>query len=487
MNFIINGFHEETFFPLISRTLKYFNVKHIHLTYNRLKLDAPSNADAFFYAVKDLAIGKYDVMWDDVTPLDEDIVEKMNDCEVVALKMMDRHSLSIEPPLSYDERKRIYLKHLRYWNHVIEKNNIDLFLSSSPPHEVYDFVIYCLCKIKKIPTVLFFQTSIADTITIMEDWKVNNIDIKHEYQKLLEKYQFVDESSIFLSGRFERDFKFNTEKKNPVRFEMLRKKPKTSVMNNIMPLLAKLTFRRFLLLVKNSSLLIQGIVSHVNYVDRIIKGKKALKFYRDNVLEPDLSQKYIYFPLHLQPEATTSPMASVYVEQVLIAQMLSYYLPDDVYIYVKENPFQVAARRNIKFYKELLEISQVRFISDSFSTYDLIDNSLSVATATGTAGLEALYRCKPVLMFGYNFYQYARGVFQIKSGIDCQKALNEVITNRFRPSIKDIKIFLKALEHTTIEGYIDVDYRKDTRVNDEISNENIFRVLVNKIKSVCHL
>ena len=480
MNFIINGFHKKIFFPLVSEVLRHFNVKYAHLTYTELKLGVPSGMEAIYHNVKDLTTGNYDNNWDKVTPLGEDIIERMNDCEVVVLKMMDR----LPYELSYDERKRLYLKHLRYWNYIISKNKIDLFLSSSPPHEIYDFIIYCLCKLKKIPTIFFFQVPLTDTVTMMRDWKTNITAVQSKYCKLLREYRNFDQSKILLTGRLKKYFELYRGDKDTQPFYSLKKEISHKVINNLLSLAINLKFKRFLLLMREPNLLFRSIFT---YGARVLLDNKLARFRKKNCAKINLSKKYIYLPLHFQPELSTSPLAGAYVNQILIAQMIAYYLPKNIYIYVKENPSQTAIGRSIEFYKELLKIPQVRFVPDSFNTFVLIKNSLAVATATGTVGLEALHRCKPVLMFGHNFYQYAKGIFQIKSNSDCQNAINRILKDGYKPTIKDFKIFLVALEDATIEGYINVDYIKDTCLTDKISNRNILRKLIKEIELVCHL
>ena len=365
--------------------------------------------------------------------------------------------------------------------YIIEKNKIDLFISSSIPHETYDFIIYSLCKLKKIQTIFLHQTNILDTIFMMDDLNFNSSRIKNKYQELLKKYKFSTKKKIILAERFQKDFDLNTTKNKSMRTEMLRKKPSLSIGNNLISLLANVQASRFLTVIKTPDFLIQGIANHFNYITRLRTGKKIAKFYSRNTIKTNLTNKYIYFPLHLQPEASTSPMAGAFVNQILIAQMIAYYLPKDIYIYIKENPHQNMMRRSMQFYKELLQIPQVRFVPTSFNTYDLIDHSLAVATATGTAGLEALYRCKSVLMFGHNYYQYAKGIFLIKNNLDCQRALNKIIFKNVRPKTEDIKLFLKSLESNTTEGYIDVNYKKYTHISEKINNENIFKDLSKKI------
>ena len=59
---------------------------------------------------------------------------------------------------------------------------------------------------------------------------------------------------------------------------------------------------------------------------------------------------------------------------------------------------------------------------------------------------------KPVLKFGNSFYQYAPGVFLVKTADDCKRALR-VVLNDFKPSLDNIKKFLKACELSSINAW----------------------------------
>lgn len=185
------------------------------------------------------------------------------------------------------------------------------------------------------------------------------------------------------------------------------------------------------------------------------------RFYEANTQRIE-KEKYIYFPLHLQPEATTSPMGGRYWDQLMCIKMLSYYLPDGYYVYVKEHPSQIRGclskykvSRSVNFYEQLLALKNVKLISFEEDTYGLIKNSIAVATVTGRVGFEAIINSKPCMVFGKCLLNYADGVIEIISRLDCKNAIDKIINNRFIvTSLKDLKIYIKFLEVVLYKGTI---------------------------------
>jgi capsule polysaccharide export protein KpsC/LpsZ len=156
----------------------------------------------------------------------------------------------------------------------------------------------------------------------------------------------------------------------------------------------------------------------------------------------------------MQPEASTCPKAGAFTDQERIIELLAFHLPAQVKLYVKEHPNQGELLRNCAFYQRLLDIPQVQFVPKNFSTFTLIENAKAIATCTGTAGFESLFRAKPVLMFGHRFYQYARGVYCIHSSQDCKEALKKILENGEVPTIRDARLFLKSVQDTAAETYV---------------------------------
>ena len=209
--------------------------------------------------------------------------------------------------------------------------------------------------------------------------------------------------------------------------------------------------------------------------------RKMMRFYHDHAQEPDFSQKYIYFPLHLQPEVSSFPVGGAFATQLLIAQLIASLLPDDVFLLIKENPaqwrtFPDGMGRDPMLYHDLQAIRNVRFVPIQYNTFRLIENATAVATITGTAGFEALFREKPVLMFGHRFYEYASGVYYIRTIDDCKNALHAILNLGVKPKLEDAKLFLKAIEDVCIRGSLGSD-RLSSSLSDEENAETIASAL----------
>lgn len=125
---------------------------------------------------------------------------------------------------------------------------------------------------------------------------------------------------------------------------------------------------------------------------------------------PDLSRRFVYFALQLQPEMTTSALGGPFKDQALAIESLARLLPDDVAIYVKENPKQGAYMRGPMFFHRLKRIPNLVFMPSHASTHELTARAEFVATISGTVGWEAVRQGKPALVYGPTWYASLPGV-----------------------------------------------------------------------------
>tara|TARA_B110000971_G_scaffold218734_1_gene258189 strand:- start:2422 stop:3798 length:1377 start_codon:yes stop_codon:yes gene_type:complete len=118
-----------------------------------------------------------------------------------------------------------------------------------------------------------------------------------------------------------------------------------------------------------------------------------------NTLSNHLNKKFVYIPLHLEPEATVILYSTYFQNQIEMARIIAKVLPYGWEIIVKENP-KMMGIRNKEFYKTFNELPNVRFISQSIESSELIKKSQIVVSLSGTASLEAYLLDKPAILFG---------------------------------------------------------------------------------------
>jgi hypothetical protein len=401
--------------------------------------------------------------WSTIQPLDEELINRMRSCEALFMDTLQRQEWKYAIP--YTLRKHWYLKTLRFWNDYLKRHRINVYLAAWLPHEVPDVVICHLCKLYNIPVLYFHMSTERDTAFVEQDYEKSALQIGRRYEELLiEHADVTDPENIPLSRRFAERYNVLThpESEQPPLQSLKHKTYWHHVL--IMLYRRPLAFVKYAMLYCTPAGLMRASRSLRRY--RVISERRAL--YDSRAIDPDLQQPYVYMALHFQPEASTVPMAGVFNRQRLMAELLDATLPDGVLIYVKEHPKESSwICRSTRDYEDLLEIPRVRLIRRDCDTFILREHCRAVATATGSVGFEALFRGKPVFMFGHRFYQYARGVYRIHTLQDLQRAVHEVFEKHTAPTLKECRLYMKAMEETCVHGTVNPWDRKVSDLSDE--------------------
>lgn len=134
--------------------------------------------------------------------------------------------------------------------------------------------------------------------------------------------------------------------------------------------------------------------------------KKGFAKYDSNI-EVDWIDKnrYWVYPVHFQPEASTSVGSPHFVDQLNLIRNIAFSLPNNTYLVVKEHVSAIGFHDK-HFYRNLSELPNVRLVSPEWNIKQLIRQSQGVITLTSTAAFEALLLGKHVYMFGDAFYQF---------------------------------------------------------------------------------
>ena len=160
-------------------------------------------------------------------------------------------------------------------------------------------------------------------------------------------------------------------------------------------------------------------------------------------------EKYVYYPLHVDPEVSTSFFGKWYVNQLALIENIARSVPCDYKLYVKEHPYNYSSRP-FYFRKEIKRFSNVRLISPHANGFELIKNSSLVLTITGTAGWEAILLERPVLVLGEVHYNIFRGAAKINN----IKELPAMIKKMVGLEIDELETlrFITAIFNSTFEG-----------------------------------
>ena len=306
---------------------------------------------------------------------------------------------------------------------IISKK-IDHVLFFNIPHLVYDTIIYQLALSMKVDVTIVTQSLFPNKF-----FSLSFVDNFGDFQHRVSK---------------EGNFNHKIPKTNLFYMKKIKQEKDKSGAINILVILNFLLY----IFYKNPSKLFKPL-----YIFRLIYRIKKIyqafpkwrqpfaKFFHTNELayfehlaqfedvSVNLDEKYVYFPLAMQPEMTTSAIGGNYRDQVLAIEELSRILPQDVKIFVKENPKQGAYARGPLFFHRLARIRSVCFLPSYANTDELLQKSLFVATITGTVGWEALYSGKKVLIFGHAWYKNLSGTIQFYKGITF-KEIHEKIIDR---------------------------------------------------------
>ena len=216
-----------------------------------------------------------------------------------------------------------------------------------------------------------------------------------------------------------------------------------------------------------------------------IEGTRPLRaIYRKKFIDANLltkinyKQKFIYFPLHLEPERTMLIPTPFYSNQLEIITNIAKSLPIDFQLIVKEHPMQkIYGWRDISYYKKILSLPNVEMIHPSLSQTPILENCKMVIVITGTTGLEAALYKKPSIVFGDTIYDSLPSVQRITNLEKLPVVIKETLNKEV--NLEDVNEFMYLLDTNTfdfpsanlslkfIDEFFYDGYLFDTEINNE--------------------
>lgn len=424
-------------------------------------------------------------------PPGEEIIRKLYRVESLTLTMMNR----VVDGYSVDERKHLYYTLLRYWLGVLQKYQPEFIIFSNMPHFVYDYIVYELALLLSIRTIAFDDARIPGRLLYFDNFWDGFTALSNELERTRGKTFSPDDLGRDIQAYYvpRADKRFAAV---PPYIALQKEKYEY---HDIRFLLSKIlkNIRRGTVVKKGTSFVKKIIIERDTYfLDKILRD--SFYFLRPNlkreyatVARPaDFTQKFVYLPLQVQPERTTSPQGDMFVDQILVLEILSAALPDGWSIFVKEHPMQwphwgvrYFGCRYPGYYKKIAAIPRVRVVPIEASSYELMNKAEVVAAVTGSAGWEALMRGKPFILFGRVWFEECPGVLRVRDVATCRDAFAK-IQSGFAPSKQEIVRFLKCFDAVTLRAFTSPLAGKASGMAKEESMKNISEFLIGYMKNL---
>lgn len=117
--------------------------------------------------------------------------------------------------------------------------------------------------------------------------------------------------------------------------------------------------------------------------------------------QPRSDERFVFFPLHAQPEPSTRVLAPMFEDQATLARQVARSLPVDCHLYVKDHPRMFRDNtRSLEYYRDLKDTSGVRVLAPTADSHTLIRKSSAVVSVVGTPAMEAAFFGTPSVVFG---------------------------------------------------------------------------------------
>ena len=346
---------------------------------------------------------------------------------------------------------------------ILKKKKIELIIFFSFPHEGPDYILYKLAKHLKIKTLLFYQSIFQKRFFVISDLNEFGQIKKEDNSKENSKF-LLNEDNSYISNI------------NNYNLESSRKSDS------------------FLLDLKKSRRKIRFVLLKILNFLKIIKRRNQQKEYLNNLDKIQISdeilnkllnngKKKIYFPLHFQPELTTSLLGENFDDQILIIERLSQFAGENYEIIVKENPRQTFYQRGEFFFKRIKFFKNVYFANKFFDSNELIKKTDITATVCGTPGWEAIKNGRKALLFGKSWFSGIHGCLKI-SDHTTDEEIKKFIEQEFDKSKFD-KDFNNLMSQS-YKGLIDLDYKNILKLKnfDEHKNATEIKNIILEILNV---
>jgi len=347
---------------------------------------------------------------------------------------------------SRDEILKILELECKFFENVLEMSKPDFFMTTVTDQRRSN-LLERMCRSKGIKILMLETSRLGYRSTISEE--ANEIDYLQDMQSTNSKITFSELRENI--KKFSRYKQAKSLRAGGFNFSMWEKiKSSLYWMINTFDKEYRMGYDHF------------GMTRFNVITDRLSAAIK--RSYRESYIDKALvrkvkNEKFVYFPLSVEPERTLSISAPFYMNQLEIIRNVARSIPADYKLYVKEHmAMKYRHWRPISYYQTIMDLPNVTLIHPSLSNEELIKNCSIVFTVTGTAGLEAAYYGKSSIIFGHTSYDSLPSVHKIEHLEDLPELVRICLDEKVDPS--GVANLVKIIENISFDFDIVDMYNK---------------------------
>jgi hypothetical protein len=250
----------------------------------------------------------------------------------------------------YDQYSLLFRYYYSFCYDILKKNDIELLIFPFIPHYTFEYMLYQVAHLLGIKTLIFCPSNFPNKSFIFTNIQYfgdfdKDIDISDSDNCTIHEINNKIPSYIRNIKKIEGTIPKNSQS-ILLFFHNFIFTIKNGIKSLIFPIvrginrskyLSKEELKRISIFYEIGRLLML-IISAIYLIPiRYITIASMTKYATDDV---DWNKKYVYFPLHFQPELSTNILGGIYEDQAYALECLIQILPDDWMVYVKENPLQ---------------------------------------------------------------------------------------------------------------------------------------------------
>lgn len=284
-----------------------------------------------------------------------------------------------------------------------------------------------LCDTYQVPFLCLTPTRIKNHYIVDDSFKGDMVPVRETFEN-----GNIDDAFIKEAQNYIEEYRTKSVEPEYMKFNKKELKKNKLIKLGLKFFLHNVLFPIRSILPKNIKYKLTKKKYKHSFFNLVIEFKKFvfIKYQFDDL--PSSNNDFIFYPLHVDPEASTMVLSPMHTDQISVIEALAKSLPADTCLVVKEH-LPMLGKRPRSFYKAIKQMPRVHLVSPYHDSKKLINQSKAVAVITGTAALEAMLLQKKPLIIGNSpcfimrqGYKYESSLANLPNAISELDSINSV-------------------------------------------------------------